>query len=90
MIDDDGYIHFVGRGDDVFKSSDYRISPFELESVLVEHDATLMRPSDIAHSKGNPCKAIKVLDWKPSYGMRDVVRMMLRAELHSDREAGPI
>ncbi len=32
-----GYVHFVGRGDDVFKSSDYRISPFELESVLVEH-----------------------------------------------------
>ncbi|WP_408096561.1 AMP-binding protein [Peredibacter sp. HCB2-198] len=39
MIDDDGYIFFVGRGDDVFKSSDYRISPFELESVLIEHDA---------------------------------------------------
>jgi len=38
-VDDDGYIHFVGRGDDVFKSSDYRISPFELESVLVEHPA---------------------------------------------------
>jgi len=37
--DADGYIHFVGRGDDVFKSSDYRISPFELESVLIEHDA---------------------------------------------------
>ncbi len=36
--DDKGYIHFVGRGDDVFKSSDYRISPFELESVLLEHD----------------------------------------------------
>jgi acetyl-CoA synthetase len=36
--DADGYIHFVGRGDDVFKSSDYRISPFELESVLVEHE----------------------------------------------------
>ncbi len=35
--DGDGYIHFVGRGDDVFKSSDYRISPFELESILVEH-----------------------------------------------------
>jgi acetyl-CoA synthetase len=35
----DGYITFVGRGDDVFKSSDYRISPFELESVLLEHDA---------------------------------------------------
>jgi acetyl-CoA synthetase len=36
--DEAGYIHFVGRGDDVFKSSDYRISPFELESVLVEHE----------------------------------------------------
>ncbi|MCU0685453.1 MAG: AMP-binding protein [Polyangiaceae bacterium] len=35
--DEEGYLHFVGRGDDVFKSSDYRISPFELESVLVEH-----------------------------------------------------
>ena len=37
--DADGYISFVGRGDDVFKSSDYRISPFELESVLLEHHA---------------------------------------------------
>jgi len=36
--DDDGYLTFVGRSDDVFKSSDYRISPFELESILLEHD----------------------------------------------------
>ncbi|MCW8306880.1 AMP-binding protein [Acidiphilium sp. PA] len=36
-IDADGYLTFVGRADDVFKSSDYRISPFELESVLIEH-----------------------------------------------------
>jgi acetyl-CoA synthetase len=35
--DGDGYYHYVGRADDVFKSSDYRISPFELESVLIEH-----------------------------------------------------
>jgi acetyl-CoA synthetase len=35
--DEDGYITFIGRSDDVFKSSDYRISPFELESVLIEH-----------------------------------------------------
>ncbi len=34
-----GYITYVGRSDDVFKSSDYRISPFELESVLIEHPA---------------------------------------------------
>lgn len=38
FVDDDGYLTFVGRSDDVFKSSDYRISPFELESVLLEHD----------------------------------------------------
>jgi acetyl-CoA synthetase len=37
--DADGYVHFVGRADDVFKSSDYRISPFEIESALLEHDA---------------------------------------------------
>src|SRR4051812_40679406 len=37
--DEDGYLTFVGRSDDVFKSSDYRISPFELESVLLEHEA---------------------------------------------------
>jgi acetyl-CoA synthetase len=35
--DADGYITFIGRADDVFKSSDYRISPFELESALIEH-----------------------------------------------------
>ncbi len=39
MVDDDGYLTYVGRADDVFKSSDYRISPFELESVLIEHPA---------------------------------------------------
>ncbi len=37
--DEDGYLFFVGRADDVFKSSDYRISPFELESFLIEHEA---------------------------------------------------
>jgi acetyl-CoA synthetase len=37
--DADGYITYVGRGDDVFKSSDYKISPFELESALLEHEA---------------------------------------------------
>ena len=39
--DDDGYITYVGRTDDVFKASDYRISPFELESVLIEHEAVV-------------------------------------------------
>ncbi|MGB6320657.1 MAG: AMP-dependent synthetase, partial [Xanthobacteraceae bacterium] len=38
-VDVDGYLTYVGRADDVFKSSDYRISPFELESILIEHPA---------------------------------------------------
>ncbi len=38
-VDEDGYLTYVGRTDDVFKASDYRISPFELESVLLEHEA---------------------------------------------------
>jgi len=37
--DEDGYIWFVGRSDDIITSSGYRISPFEVESVLVEHPA---------------------------------------------------
>jgi acetyl-CoA synthetase len=37
--DGDGYYWYIGRVDDVFKSSDYRISPFELESALLEHEA---------------------------------------------------
>ncbi|MEU8936750.1 AMP-binding protein [Streptomyces goshikiensis] len=37
--DADGYFTYVGRSDDVFKASDYKISPFELESALLEHEA---------------------------------------------------
>jgi acetyl-CoA synthetase len=39
FADNEGYLTFVGRSDDVFKSSDYRISPFELESILLEHES---------------------------------------------------
>ena len=39
--DEDGYIWFVGRDDDVIKSSDYRVGPFEVESVLLEHECVV-------------------------------------------------
>ncbi|RQO31393.1 branched-chain amino acid aminotransferase [Taibaiella sp. KBW10] len=39
--DEEGYLWFVGRDDDVIKSSDYRVGPFEVESVLLEHEAVL-------------------------------------------------
>lgn len=40
-IDDEGYLFFIGRADDVIKSSGYRIGPFEVESALMEHPAVL-------------------------------------------------
>lgn len=40
-LDGEGYLTYIGRTDDVFKSSDYKISPFELESALIEHPAVL-------------------------------------------------
>ncbi len=39
--DEDGYLYFVGRTDDIIKSSGYRIGPFEIESVLMEHPSVL-------------------------------------------------
>ena len=39
--DEDGYIWFVGRDDDIIKASDYRIGPFEVESILLEHKAVV-------------------------------------------------
>jgi acetyl-CoA synthetase len=51
----DGYLTFVGRADDVFKASDYRISPFEVESALIEHSdvvecAIVPSPDPIRHA----------------------------------------
>ena len=41
QIDKDGYWWFVGRSDDVIKSSDFRVGPFEVESALIEHPAVM-------------------------------------------------
>ena len=61
--DEDGYIWFVGRDDDVIKSSDYRVGPFEVESVLLEHEA--VQESGVVGSphpiKGFEVKAFVVL-----------------------------
>ena len=38
-VDEDGYVHFVGRNDDIIKSSGYRIGPYEVESAVLSHDA---------------------------------------------------
>lgn len=61
--DDDGFIWFVGRDDDVIKASDYRIGPFEVESVLIEHEsvieaAVIASPHEL---RGFSVKAVVVL-----------------------------
>jgi acetyl-CoA synthetase len=61
--DEDGYIWFVGRDDDVIKTSDYRVGPFEVESVLIEHDSVI--ESAVVGSphpvKGHEVKAFVIL-----------------------------
>ena len=70
--DEDGYYWFVGRADDVIKSSGYRIGPFEVESALMTHPAVVECaitgvPDDI---RGMVVKATVVLhdQWKPQAG----------------------
>lgn len=40
-VDEDGYVHFIGRNDDIIKSSGYRIGPYEVESAVLSHEAVL-------------------------------------------------
>ena len=53
----------------------------------VEHEGSLMRPSDIEKSFGNPAKAEKNLGWKAQYNMSDVVKMMVEAEMGSSENS---
>ena len=70
--DEDGYFWFVGRDDDVIKSSGYRIGPFEVESALMEHDAVaecaVVGADDPKGVRGIVVKAYIVLtkNYKPS------------------------
>lgn len=76
--DEDGYFWFVGRADDVIKSSGYRIGPFEVESALMEHPAVLecaitAVPDEI---RGQIVKATIVLanGYKPSDEMVKILQ----------------
>jgi acetyl-CoA synthetase len=70
--DEDGYFWFVGRDDDVIKSSGYRIGPFEVESALIEHPAVaecaVIGAEDPKGIRGIVVKAVVVLakGFKPS------------------------
>ena len=63
-VDSDGYYWYIGRADDVFKSSDYLISPFELESALIEHEAVaeaavVPSPDPVRLNVPKACVALK-------------------------------
>ena len=81
--DEDGYIFFVGRNDDIIKSSGYRIGPYEVESVLVEHPAVLecavsAAPDEI---RGQVVKATVILNkgYEPLRSLLRSFRSLLRS-----------
>ncbi len=83
--DKDDYIWFIGRNDDVIKSSDYRVGPFEVESVLLEHEA--IQESAVVGSphalKGFEVKAFIVLskDYEPGQPLADDIFSFARKNL---------
>lgn len=95
--DEDGYIFYIGRADDVFKASDYRLSPFELESVLIEHPAVaevavVPSPDPIRHAvpkayvvltpKYEPTAEIAEAILKHSYERLAPYKRIRRLEFH--------
>lgn len=83
--DEEGYVWFVGRDDDVIKSSDYRVGPFEVESALLEHEAVLESavvgsPHEV---KGYEIKAFIILSegYVPSQQLADEIFAFSRKNL---------
>lgn len=83
--DADGYFSYVGRADDLFKSAEYRISPFELESVLGEHEAvaaSAVIPSVAADGLVVPKAVIELKDgFTPSSDLAEEILRFARAHL---------
>ena len=78
VMDEDGYIWFVGRADDVILSAGYRIGPFEVESALLEHaavaeSAVVSSPDDI---RGEIVKAFVIL--KPGFAPSETLAAELQ------------
>ncbi len=82
--DVDGYIWFVGRSDDIISSASYRISPFEVESALIEHEAVLesavvAKPDEI---RGEIVMAYIILaaEFKPSEDLANDIKEFVRQQ----------
>jgi acetyl-CoA synthetase len=83
--DADGYITYVGRTDDVFKASDYKISPFELESVLIEHpavaEAAVVPAPDPVRLAVPKAYVTLAAGWYPNRATADAIFLRARANL---------
>jgi acyl-coenzyme A synthetase/AMP-(fatty) acid ligase len=81
--DEDGYLWFVGRSDDVILSAGYRIGPFEIESILIEHPAVVESAVVPApdEDRGSIVKAFVVLgpDYEPSEGLKAEIQAHCKA-----------
>jgi acetyl-CoA synthetase len=83
--DEDGYVWYEGRADDVIIAAGYRIGPFEVESVCLEHPAVreaaaVASPDEL---RGQVVKAFIVLaaDFKPSDELGDEIKAFVRSRL---------
>uniref|UniRef100_A0A8B9ZQW4 medium-chain acyl-CoA ligase n=1 Tax=Anas zonorhyncha TaxID=75864 RepID=A0A8B9ZQW4_9AVES len=88
-MDEDGYIWFMGRSDDVIISSGYRIGPFEVESALIEHpavveSAVVSSPDPI---RGEVVKAFVVLS--PSFTTQDRKKLACELQDHVKKVTAP-
>ena len=82
--DEDGHLWFVGRSDDVILSAGYRIGPFEVESILIEHQAVVESAVVPApdEDRGSVVKAYVVLgkDYEPSDGLAREIQDFCKAQ----------
>ncbi len=83
--DEDGYYYYIGRLDDVIKSSGYRIGPFEVESVLIQHEAVLeCAVTGVPDAeRGQLVKATVVLrkGYTPSEELKEEIKQFAKARL---------
>ena len=83
--DEDGYYYYIGRLDDVIKSSGYRIGPFEVESVLIQHEAVLeCAVTGVPDAeRGQLVKATIVLrkGYQPSDALGEEIKQFAKARL---------
>uniref|UniRef100_A0A8D0CEM7 medium-chain acyl-CoA ligase n=2 Tax=Scleropages formosus TaxID=113540 RepID=A0A8D0CEM7_SCLFO len=89
VMDQDGYLWFVGRADDVINSAGYRIGPFEVENALTEHEA--VAESAVVSSpdpvRGEIVKAFVVLN--PAYKSTDYDELTVELQEHVKRVTAP-